>query len=121
MLRPLVFLSVALLGLLGFAGGTGSAGSPTNPLVKSPRLANLWLCTEGIDTCRNKESGVEEVNLNVDLRDAITSTAKGEPQTIGSFEFEVRYDAKLVTAHVEPGELFNRDIVSCSENHRGGM
>jgi hypothetical protein len=35
-------------------------------------------------------------------------------QTIGSFEFEVRFDAKLVTALVEPGSLFNgRSTVGC--------
>src|SRR3990170_2269647 len=79
----------------------------TNPnIVKTPDLANLWLCNQPADACANKESNVEEVNLNVVLDRPITGVSpKGDPQTLGAFEFEVRYDSKLVFVDWEPGEL----------------
>jgi hypothetical protein len=84
----------------------GSNGSP---------LQNLWLCNTSAPGCTNKASGVEEVNLEVRLDRAITSLSpKGEPQTIGSFEFEVRYDAKFVSVQVEAGPLFQRSDASCA-------
>jgi len=88
-------------------------------ILKSPRLANLWLCNTGAPTCDNKASGVEQVNFNVDLDLPITSPdpkCTGFPnfrdpatcprQTLGSFEFEVRFNPKLVSVKVEPGSLW---------------
>jgi hypothetical protein len=85
----------------------GANGSP---------LQNLWLCNQGGPGCANKPSGVEEVNLVLTIDRPITSLSpKGEPQSIGSFEFEVRYDAKLVTVVIEPGALFAvRPEVDCA-------
>ena len=64
---------------------------------------------------------MEELNLNVDLGKAISTLdpkCTGFPnfhdpetcaaQTIGSFEFEVRYDAKYVSVTVEPGSLCSK-------------
>jgi subtilisin-like proprotein convertase family protein len=84
---------------------------------KDPKLANLWLCNQGGETCVNKDSGVEEVNFNVNLNDRIVGFSKGEPQTLGSFEFEVRYDAKYVSVEVDPGPLFDREGVECQSIH----
>jgi hypothetical protein len=84
----------------------GSNGSP---------LQNLWLCNSSAPGCTNKANGVEEVNLEVRLDRAITSLSpKGEPQTIGSYEFEVRYDPKFVSVHVDAGPLFQRSDASCA-------
>jgi hypothetical protein len=90
-------------------------------------LANLWLCNV-IDApgCDNKASGVEEVNFDIRL-DGRTSErepkciAAGTPpeecpfQQIGAFEFEVRYDSKLLTVDVERGGLFDRPDAQCTE------
>jgi len=105
-------------------------GTPPNPPIKKvPRLANLWLCTiQGAPGCSLKASAsggsVEEVNFNVELNAAVSgldpkclATPTPPPpltpvpcpaQTIGSFQFEVRYDAKLVSLVVEAGALFRR-------------
>ena len=110
---------------------TGTPG-PVKPIVTllgadgSP-LQNLWLCNTGAPTCTNKVAGVEEVNLNVDLNTVIISLdpkCTGFPnfqdpatcaaQTIGSFEFEVRYEAKYVSVTVDPGTLFQRSDAFCA-------
>ena len=91
---------------------------PVKPnIVKYPRLANLWLCNTGADTCDNKETGVEEVNFELRIDDPITSRepkcvaaaelagtdpTECEFQTVGSLEFEVRYDPKFITLSVDP-------------------
>ena len=106
-------------GLFTFAGAVSATGGPSlgalafqdscNPdIEKAPRLANLWLCNiAGAPGCANKASGVEELNIDVNLDRPVTSYSdKGEAQTIGSFEFEVRYDAKFVSVDVEAGELW---------------
>jgi hypothetical protein len=92
------------------------------PLVKAPPLANLWLCNiPNAPGCDNKLSGVEELNLDIILGKAIDSLSpKGEEQSIGSFEFEVRYDAKLVTVDVLAGDLFDDPAVTCSTIRREG-
>ncbi len=117
MLRRVLTLLALTLILGGLASVGASAGEPDEVgelhVVKTPRLANLWLCTEDTEACHNKASGVEEVNFDVELRGTVDSTAKGEPQSIGSFEFEVRYDTKLVSVDVSAGDLFNRPEVSC--------
>jgi hypothetical protein len=84
---------------------------------KDPKLANLWLCNQGGPAgdggCFNKDAGVEQVNFDVNLNDRIVGFSKGEPQALGSFEFEVRYDSKYVSVDVEAGSLFDRDGVEC--------
>jgi hypothetical protein len=100
--------------------------TPGKPGVfKSPSLANLWLCNIR-PGCDNKGSGVEEVNLDIVLDQAITDPEPkcvGFPnfqppetcprQTIGSFEFEVLFDAKVISVQVEAGPLFQRPEVEC--------
>ena len=84
-----------------------------------PHLANLWLCNTGAGTCVNKAHGVEEVNFYLDLLGPVNSRdpkCYGFPnflpletcdrQTIGAFEFEIRYDSKLLSVSVEPGSLW---------------
>ena len=103
---------------------TRTPGKPG--IFKTPRLANLWLCNTGAPTCTNKASGVEEVNFNIVLDQAIDSPdpkCTGFPslqppetcprQTIGSFEFEVLFDAKVISVQVEAGPLFQRTEVEC--------
>jgi hypothetical protein len=93
---------------------------PGNPVVTllgangSP-LQNLWLC-QPVATCADPGNGIGEVDFEVVLSQAVTSISpKGEPQTIGSFEFEVRYDTKLVSVTVDAGPLFSeRNDVSCT-------
>ena len=101
--------------------------TPGKPGVfKSPSLANLWLCNTGASTCNNKAGGVEEVNLEIVLDQAIDEPEPkcvGFPnfqppdscprQTIGSFEFEVLFDAKVISVQVEAGPLFQRPEVEC--------
>ncbi len=91
---------------------------PVGSIVKEPRLHNLWLCDTGAPTCDNKGSGVEELNINVvlDQRVKTVNPKDNSPQHIGSFEFEVRYDAKYVTVEVGPGEIFTLgdcEVVVC--------
>jgi hypothetical protein len=87
-------------------------GNP--PIEKDPRLSNLWLC-QPVATCADPSNGIGERDLEVVLGRAITSISpKGEPQTIGSFEFQVRYDAKFVSVTVDAGPLFDRADASCS-------
>ena len=80
-------------------------------IVKGPRLANLWLCDEGV--CDNKEAGVASVNLELRIDGRIPTREPKclltavEPtdcprQTIGSLEFEVRYDPKYITLSITP-------------------
>jgi hypothetical protein len=93
--------------------------SVNKAVVKNPNLANLWLCNQDAPACENKESGVEGVNLDVDLNAPIggldpkctgfpnfADPSTCDPQTIGSFEFEVRYDAKFVDVDVSPGGIW---------------
>jgi subtilisin-like proprotein convertase family protein len=88
-------------------------------VLKVPTLANLWLCNQPATTCENKASGVEAVNLDVNLQDFIDDLDPkcvgfpnfADPATcdsviVGSFEFEVRYDAKFVDVDVLPGEIW---------------
>jgi hypothetical protein len=89
-----------------------AAGGPG--VVKSPRLANLWLC-QPVASCANPSSGVGERDFNVELSGPVTSVSpKGERQSIGSFEFEVRFDRKLVNVTVDAGEIFDRPGASCA-------
>jgi hypothetical protein len=85
------------------------------PLIKVPRLANLWLCSIDSVSCTNKEAGVEEVNLAIELGKVLDSPdpKQGDPQTIGSFEFEVRFEAKYVNVTVSAGSIFDRSDAEC--------
>ena len=93
-----------------------------NPaIIKRPTLRNLWLCNIDAPTCVNKGSGVEEANFFLFLDQPVTSNSdKGEEQSIGSFEFEVRYDAKLLSLDVAPGELLTHPEVTCNTIRREG-
>ena len=93
-----------------------------NPaIIKRPTLRNLWLCNIDAPTCENKESGVEEANFFLFLDQPVTSNSdKGEEQSIGSFEFEVRYDAKLLNVDVTAGELLTHPDVTCNTIRREG-
>jgi hypothetical protein len=107
--------------------------TPGNPaVVKLPRLANLWLCNSGAPTCTNPSAGVQEVILLDELDQAVRSqdpkclASAPDPstcpvQTIGSFEFEVRFDTKLVTVTVQRGSLFNRPEVECDSTAGEGF
>ncbi|MGH7486562.1 MAG: hypothetical protein ACREMY_13330, partial [bacterium] len=101
-------------------------GNP--PVKKSPRVLNLWLC-KPIATCANPPAGVGQVDFNVELNAPITSLepkCPGVPtptptgplicpvQQIGSFEFEVRFDSKLVSVTVDAGPIFQRTDVLCT-------
>jgi hypothetical protein len=87
---------------------------PNPEIIKRPDLANLWLC-QPVASCAVPSNGIGERDFNVYLRDPVTSNSpKGEPQTIGSFEFQVRYDAKFVSVTVDAGPLFDRADASCS-------
>jgi hypothetical protein len=84
----------------------GPQGQGTPELVKLPELANLWLC-QPVPACVNPAAGIGARDFSFLLGTVITGTSpKGEPQSLGSFEYEVRYDAKLVNVSVQPGGLF---------------
>jgi hypothetical protein len=91
------------------------AAQPVNPVIKKdPPLANLWLC-QPVPRCVDATNGIGERDFNVELNSPITSLSpKGEAQTIGSFEFEVRYDSKFVSVEVVAGPLFDRRDATCS-------
>jgi pimeloyl-ACP methyl ester carboxylesterase len=86
----------------------------TRPIFKVPQVANLWLCSQ--PACPVTTNGVNHYTYGVGFNGRVTDLSpKGEPQTIGSFEYEVRFDAKLVDVQVEPGPLFSgRPAVSCA-------
>jgi hypothetical protein len=85
------------------------------PLVKEPRLANLWLC-QPVATCAVPALGVGERQFEIVLPKAVDSLSpKGEPQTVGAFEFEVRFDQKLVNVTVTAGALLTRDDITCDD------
>jgi hypothetical protein len=98
---------------------------------KTPRLANLWLCP----TCAaDPSNGIGERDFDVQLNHPISGLdpkctgfpnfqdpATCELQTIGSFEFEVRYDAKFVSVQVEPGPLFDRADAYCATTKGQGF
>ncbi len=94
-------------------------GTGLPPVVKLPGLANLWLCRP-VGACTNAAAGVGERDFDLVLGSTVTSISpKGEAQTVGSFEFEVRFDRKLVNVTVEPGALFKvggvlRSDVTCA-------
>jgi len=73
-----------------------------------------------VASCANPSSGFGERDFNVVMDRPVTSLSpKGEAQTVGSFEFEVRYDRKLVNVSVTPGGLFlvdgsQRSDISCA-------
>jgi hypothetical protein len=112
-------------------------------VVKRPTLYNLWLCNQGGDLCDNKESGVETVNIPLYLDDPIPSREPKCPtpvsgentcpfQTLGAFEFEVRYNAKYLNVDVIAGSLWRlpddggflnplRDEVDCTSLHFEGI
>jgi len=137
--------------LSGWSGDGGSSGRyvivltgaifcrpPT--IEKDPDLHNLWLCNTGASTCVNKPSGVQVLNIDVNLTNAIkvrdpkcvaaaelagTNPGACPLESIGSFEFEVRYDAKLVTVEVFPGDVWGGPTrgpgaVSCAATPREG-
>jgi hypothetical protein len=92
---------------------------PNPEIIKRPGLANLWLC-QPVATCANADAGIGERDFNVYLDQPVTSNSpKGEAQTIGSFEFEVRYDAKFVSVTVDAGPLLaNADVnLSCASTN----
>jgi hypothetical protein len=88
-------------------------------------VTNLWLCPSTAPSCNNSAGGVGEITFSDGLDQAVRSrdpkclATGAEPstcpvQTIGSFELELRFDAKLVSLTVEPGGLFaGRPEVSC--------
>jgi hypothetical protein len=84
----------------------------TRPIFKVPQVANLWLCSQPV--CPVATNGVNHFTYGVGFNGRVTDLSpKGEPQTIGSFEYEVRFDAKLVDVTVTPGDLFDRPDVTC--------
>jgi hypothetical protein len=112
-----------------------ATGTPVvKPIIKKlPNLVNLWLCSirpfSVAPGCDNKGSGVEEVNIPLRLNSPVISRepkcvaearlAGTDPnacprQSIGAFEFEVRYDAKLVSVRVLPGPLLTHPDVDCA-------
>jgi hypothetical protein len=88
--------------------------------ISKPRLSNLWLCNQDALTCENKASGVEALNLPLRLNAPVrgldpkcigfpnfADPSTCDPQTIGAFEFEVRYDAKYVDVDVTAGSIWD--------------
>ncbi len=103
------------------------AGTGTPPVVKLPAFANLWLC-QPFGACTNAAAGIGERDfVDLVLGSTVTSISpKGEAQTVGSFEFEVRFDRKLVNVTVEPGALFQaggvlRSDVTCATTSGQGF
>jgi uncharacterized repeat protein (TIGR01451 family) len=101
-------------------------GNP--PIKKVPHIGNLWLC-QPVATCADPAAGIGERDFNVELNAPITSIEPKCPdvptpapsgpavcpaQRIGSFEFEIRYDSKLVSVTVEPGPIFQRADALCT-------
>jgi subtilisin-like proprotein convertase family protein len=94
-------------------------------ITKSPALQNLWLCNQlnGAGAAGLPPSSVcNDGEVSIDLGGRISGRdpkCTGFPnflppeecdfQTIGSFEFEVRYDSKYLNLEVEPGSIWPRD------------
>jgi hypothetical protein len=96
---------------------------PDPEIIKRPDLANLWLC-QPVASCAVPSANIGETDFNIYLDQPVTSNSpKGEAQTIGSFEFEVRYDAKLVNVTVSAGPLLaDADVnLSCAPTSGQGF
>jgi hypothetical protein len=95
------------------------------PIVKDPVLSNLWLCLPVPECALNSGSGIGQQSIPIVLGAHINTlepkcTGETGPcllQSIGSFEFEVRFDAKLVNVTVSAGPLFTaaEANVSCDD------
>jgi hypothetical protein len=133
--RPFIPAKTAIFPTVSFhAESKTDCEVNTKPDIKKvPRLQNLWLCNTGAPTCTNKASGVEEVNFPVVMNGSVSSRepkcvanailAGTDPtlcprQSIGSFEFEVRYDSKFLDVTVLPGPLLTHPDVQCASIHK---
>jgi hypothetical protein len=89
---------------------------PSIPFVqKLPALQNVFLTRQGAkippQTCA---AGTDVGVLNETLGGPISTTSKGVLQHIGAFEFEMRFDAKLVCVSVVAGPMFSGANATCS-------
>jgi hypothetical protein len=87
----------------------------------NPHVANLWLC-QPVASCATPAAGIGERDFYLNLGGPVrgldpkclatpTPAPPATPvpcarQSIGSFQFEVRYDSKLISVQVEPGSLW---------------
>jgi hypothetical protein len=108
--------------------------TPGNPgIIKLPQVTNLWLCNSGALACSDGAAGAGEITFRDGLDQAVRSrdpkclATAVDPttcpvQTIGSFELELRFDDKLVSVTVEPGDLLaGRPDVTCKSTSGQGF
>ena len=91
--------------------------TPTPPLrnVKVPQLQNLFLTNQGPKlapaTC--EASNNVAVFTHELTTHPSTTNIKGDLQFVASFEFEVRFDPKLVCVNIEPGQHAVNNLMTC--------
>jgi len=116
-----------------FFNGDEFVGVTTNvkklDWAKFPRLENLWLCTQPAAVPQCNSAAIFQV-----LGQPITSPEPkcvGFPnfqpeatcprQELGSFEYEIRYDAKFLDVQLLALENGNLSTTTCVTNHREGI
>jgi hypothetical protein len=80
--------------------------NPITPFnLKLPQLQNLFLTSQGPKLApRLCQESTNTATFTHELTNAPTSISpKGEAQTVGAFEFEVRFDQKWVCVNIEAG------------------
>jgi hypothetical protein len=102
---------------------TPTATPPTIPFVqKLPALQNVFLTRQGTkippQTC---EAGTDVALLNETLGGPITTLAKGQLQQLGAFEFEMRFDEKMVCVSVAAGPMFSGPTATCATVRAKGI
>jgi hypothetical protein len=83
-------------------------------MLTSPQLQNVFLQRQGtkIPPARCDDSA-DVSTLTDQLSQPITSISpKGEPQTLGAFEFEVRFDSKNVCVNLVPSAAWQALVAS---------
>ncbi len=92
--------------------------TPTPPSIpkmqKLPALQNVFLTRQGAKlppaTCA---AGTDVAVLNEGINIPINTLSKGVVQHLGGFEFEVRFDSKLVCVSIAAGPLFSGPNAVC--------
>ena len=125
----------------GFSNGTdfvGAANAKKLDWGKFPRLSNLWLCTQpsGFDQCNVavlfQVLGQPITSPEPKCPTLVTNPGACPRQELGSFEYEVRFDAKFLDVQVltvpfdrNGGAAGNGNgnfsTTTCLTNHREGI
>jgi hypothetical protein len=94
-------------------------GDPS--IQKIPALQNIFLMHQGLKmppaTCLAGTDATQIAEqLNVPIPDAPDPKSPSQLQQVGAFEFEVRYDQKLVCIEIQPGPAANGMICTIQDS-----